>query len=230
MQTTTLRPVKNYPQHLADQLSQFDRDIETNADYVKNSIDYNDNKLTSWLGKSSVEFIQVEQILRAYVQLVLTNRIESYEPKNYPAKYIEMIGASASQESSLALRCIKIMYWGVKQNRIPTNAILYPQNKVNDPNYRIPDEPHFLQRLENNITQIGGDLFNKAGRLATGIVDTTGKIIDGVGDTSEGLGVLGKYGVPVAVGGAALVIVYFGYNIARTSTAGHVVKAIPKVK
>lgn len=229
MQTTTLRPVKTDIQYLADQLSKYDEDILVNAKYVKDSIDYNDHKLTSWFGKSSVELKQVEDILRAYVQLVIENYITEYSPNGYPADYMEKIGAAATQESTLALRCMKIMYWGVKQNRIPTNAILYPKNKANDPTYRIPSEPGFLENLAKNAIDTGGRILNGIGALASNTVDAANKIVDGTGDTFEGLGVLGKYGVPIAVGSAAMVIVYFGYNIAKTTTADKVIKVVDKM-
>lgn len=229
MQTTTLRPVKTDIQYLADQLSKYDEDILVNAKYVKDSIDYNDHKLTSWFGKSSIELKQVESILRAYVQLVIENYITEYSPNGYPADYMEKIGAAATQESTLALRCMKIMYWGVKQNRIPTNAILYPKNKANDPTYRIPSEPSFLESLAKNAIDTGGRIFNSIGRLASNTVDAAGDIVKAAGDTGEGLGALGKYGMPLAVGSAAMVIVFFGYNIAKTSTADKVVKVVDKM-
>lgn len=229
MRTTTLKPVKTNIQYLADQVSQYDNDIRSNATYVKDSIDYNDHKLSSWLGASSVTLQQVEEILRSYVQLVINNFITVYNPSNYPAEYIEKIGAGAAQESNLALRCMKIMYWGVKQNRITTNAILYPKNKLTDPVYRVPAEPSYIEKFAKNYVEIGGKFFNGIGNLASNVVDATGKLVVGVGDTAEGLGTLGKYGVPVIIAGAAGTIIFFAFNIAKTTTADKVVKVVDKI-
>lgn len=227
MRTTTLIPTSTKLEYLAD--SQFDRDLYTNAKYVKDSIDYNDNKLTSWFGASSVELKQVTDILRAYVQLVINNQVKEYFPNGYPGKFIEKIGAGAAQDSNLTLRAIKIMYWGVKQNRITTTAILYPKVKQSDPNYNIPDEPGFIERMGNNIANTVEGVVNKVGSLAVTTLDATGKIIDGAGNTGEGLGQLGKYGVPLILASAAGVVIFFGYNIAKTTTADKVVKVVDKI-
>ena len=82
MHTTTLKPSGRNLEYLAD--SQFDKDIYTNAKYIKDSIDYNDNPVSIWLGNSSVELKQVSDILRAYVQLVLNGYVNEFRPNGYP--------------------------------------------------------------------------------------------------------------------------------------------------
>lgn len=224
---TTLKPRHLDIEYLAD--SRYDHDIHTNAKYIKDSIDYNDNPVASWFGKSSVTIKQIDMILRAYVQLVIDNYILEYTPNNYPAKYIEMVAGASSQTSNLTYRTLKIMYWGVKQNRIKTTAILYPKNKINDKTYRIPSDPSIITKMYNNITETAYGVVNKIGQLTTTTIDSAGKIVNAVGDTGEGLGKLGKYGVPVAVGGALMVIIYAGYNIAKTSDADKLIKVVDKV-
>lgn len=227
MYTSTIKPVKRDIQYLSE--SQYDRDLYTNAKYIKDSIDYNDNPFSSWLGNSSVELKQIENILRSYVQLVITNQIKEYFPNGYPGESIEKIGAGAAQDSNITLRAIKVMYWGVKQNRITTTAILYPKLKQSDPNYKIPEEPGFIERMSKNVAETTEGIVNKVGSLATGTLDAAGAIIDTTKETTEGLGVLGKYGVPVIIAGAASAVVYFMYNIARTSSADKVIKVVDKM-
>lgn len=227
MYTTNIQPSKRQLYYLSD--SPYDRDIDVSATYIKDSIDYNDHPFTSWVGKSSVEYKQVSDILRAYVQLVIKNYIPEYQPNNYPKEYIERIGAAAGQTSDLSLRCMKLLYYGVKQNRIPTSNILLPKQRANDPNYTVPDEPGFIERMGKFIVDTGGGVFNKIGQLTTNTLDTANAVLDLGKDSAKGLGVLGKYGVPLAVASAAGVIIFFGYNIAKTSDADKVIRVVDKM-